>query len=86
MNYELLEVLFNEAAFKHGVSEDDMRTALGSYLIDMELFDGENKYLLVGFDRNGNLIELMYNVIDEHSINVFHAMRCRKEYLKLLGK
>jgi hypothetical protein len=63
VNYELLEIVFNEAAFKHGISEDDIRMALGSYLVDMELLNDENKYLLVGFDRKGNLIELMYNII-----------------------
>jgi hypothetical protein len=40
--------------------------------------------LLIGFDTKGNLIEVMYNIIDENSINIFHAMKCRKEYLKLL--
>ena len=35
------------------------------------------KYLLIGDDRNGNLLEILYNVIDEDSINVFHALKCR---------
>jgi len=42
----------------------------------------DNKYLLVGFDTKGNPIEIMYNRIDEEKVNVFHAMKCRKEFLK----
>ena len=28
-----------------------------------------------------NVAEVMYNVIDEDTINVFHAMKCRKSFL-----
>jgi hypothetical protein len=35
-------------------------------------------------DRNANPLEVMYNVIDENTINVFHAMKCRKSYLRLI--
>jgi len=45
------------------------------------LEDYQNKYLLIGFNTKGNLIEVMYNRIDDERINVFHAMRCRKELL-----
>jgi hypothetical protein len=49
------------------------------YLYD-GLFPGyENKYLLLGFDGSNNLLEICYNFIDEHTINIFHAMKCRKE-------
>jgi hypothetical protein len=84
VDFELLEVFFNGAAFKHGIDEHDMRVALGSYLLDTAVANENNKYLLIGFDKNGNLIELMYNMIDEQSINVFHAMKCRKGILKQL--
>jgi len=36
------------------------------------------------FDINGNLIEVMYNKIDDDSINVFHAMSCGKEYREMV--
>ena len=46
--------------------------------------DDETKYLSVGFDKMGNLLEIMYNYIDEKTIKVFHAMKCRKQfYIKL---
>jgi hypothetical protein len=47
--------------------------------------DMENKYLRLGFDRSGNLLEIMYNEIDEHTVNVFHAMKCQSIYYSLLN-
>jgi hypothetical protein len=50
-----------------------------------ELMEGfDNKYLVVGFDMNGNLIEVMYNLVDEDIANIFHAMKCRREFLKMV--
>jgi len=45
----------------------------------------ENKYILVGFNKSGNPIEIFYNRISEEQINIFHAMKCRKEYLPKTG-
>jgi hypothetical protein len=86
VDLDLLEVFFNNAAFRHGVDEADIRIALGSYLLDTAVANEDNKYLLIGFDKHGNLIELMYNIINKQSINVFHAMKCRKEILKQLER
>ena len=50
-----------------------------------ELIEGyTNKYLLAGFDRSGNLIEVMYNLVDEDIANIFHAMKCRNDVLRKL--
>jgi len=40
--------------------------------------------LLIGFDLSGNLLEIMYNLVDEDTANVFHAMKCRKEFFKYI--
>jgi len=45
-----------------------------------------NKYLVIGFDLKGNLLEIMYNLVDEDTANVFHAMRCRKEMYQYLPR
>jgi hypothetical protein len=60
---------------------------MATALVD-ELLEGfENKYLLIGFDMNRNLVEVMYNLVGEDIANIFHAMKCRKEFLrKLSGK
>ena len=79
-------VEFNQAAFKHGVCEADIRNAIINVLYDDVWDDAEDKHLLLGFGCNGNLLEIMYNVIDEQTVNVFHAMKCRKIYFHLLKK
>ncbi|MHC6204480.1 hypothetical protein ACYULU_14975 [Breznakiellaceae bacterium SP9] len=64
---------FNESAFRHGESRESIAHAIQNHLAD--------KHLLSGFDRNRNLLEVMYNIIDEQAINVFHAMKCRNVFL-----
>jgi hypothetical protein len=77
---------FNPAAFKHGVTEDNIRWVLRHHLFDgIVEEDDENKYLVLGFDEAGNLLEIMYNLIDDQAINVFHAMKCRRTFYPLLN-
>jgi hypothetical protein len=42
------------------------------------------KNLLIGFDCNANPLEILYNVIDENTVQVFHAMKCRAALISLL--
>jgi len=84
-----IKIEFNPSAFKHGCTEEDIYQAFNTFFYDGEVIDdqdAEDKYLLIGLDLNANLIEVMYNVIDDVSINVFHAMKCRKVYLYLVEK
>ena len=75
------KIVFVPSAFKHDVSEENIRWVLLNHLADgMIEEDNETKYLSVGFDKTGNLLEIMYNHIDEQTIKVFHAMRCRKQF------
>jgi hypothetical protein len=82
---------FNPAAFKHGITKDNIRWVLRHHLFDgIVEEDDENKYLVLGFDEAGNLLEIMYNLIDEQAIdeqaiNVFHAMKCRRAFYPLLN-
>jgi uncharacterized DUF497 family protein len=81
---------FNPAAFKHGVSEADIKMAFDTVkydgFFDEDDPDAEDKYLLIGFDCKANLIEVLYNVIAEGRLRVFHAMKCRSAFIQLLGK
>jgi uncharacterized DUF497 family protein len=80
--------MFRPSAFKHGVTEADVRHAFDTKKHDAEFDEPceENKHLLIGFDMNANLIEIMYNPINENSVRVFHAMKCRNSFLDLLVK
>ena len=81
-----MTLIFNPSAFRHGVTEQDVRWAMTTALFD-ELMEGyDNKYLLIGFDMNGNLIEVMYNLVGEDISNVFHAMKCRNEVQRKLSE
>jgi uncharacterized DUF497 family protein len=78
------KIEFNPAAFKHGMSEADIQHAVDTFIYEDPLDEFENKYLVIGFDTKGLLLEVMYNIIDEASINVFHAMPCRKAFYRFL--
>ncbi|MDR2767293.1 MAG: hypothetical protein LBB82_03090 [Treponema sp.] len=85
-----LVIEFTSAAFKHQVTEADIRWAFDTATYDAWFNKGDekdkDKYLLIGFDRKGNPLEILYNVIDDKTINVFHVMKCRNIYYRLLHK
>jgi hypothetical protein len=72
---EIIE--FNEAAFRHGYTEEDIRWAIDTQVFDhpvaSTVLDYDNKFLLIGFSRDGRKMEVMYNIIDGERLNVFHA-------------
>jgi len=79
-----IAIEFNPSAFKHGITETAIRRAIINVIYD-DIWDEDfDKHLLLGFDSNGNPLEIMYNIIDEQTINVFHAMKCRSIYYHLL--
>ena len=77
-------IKFNQAAFRHDKTEADILRAFETFIYEDPIEGADNKYLLIGFDCNGNMIEVMYNKIDDDSINVFHAMSCRREYREMI--
>jgi hypothetical protein len=76
---------FSQSAFKHGVTEEDIRYAFAHRVFDHPVEDEPEKYLLIGFDANANFLEILYNFIEDGKINVFHAMKCRKAWRKYAG-
>jgi len=77
-----MHIHINESAFRHGVSEEDIHFALTTVVFDGLLPQFVNKFLLIGFDLNSDLIEIMYNIRTDGTYNVFHAMKCRKEFYR----
>ena len=79
------EIVFVPSAYKHEISKENIRWVLLNHLADGIIEeDGETKYLSIGFDKTGNLLEIMYNLLDEKTIKVFHAMRCRRQFYEKL--
>ena len=79
----IVDYVFNVSAFKHDIAETDVRMAFARPLFDGLIEGYDNKFLLTGFDTHGNILEIMYNFIDEQTAYVFHAMPCRPAYRKL---
>ena len=77
-----MTVQINESALRHGITEEDILRALSLPVVDRLMPQYKNKYLLIGFDRNSNLLEIMYNIRTDGTYNVFHAMKCRKEFYR----
>jgi len=75
---------FNKAAFKHRITEANIRYALGHPVHEQLLEVYTNKWLVIGYNTAGNLLEVAYNIIDDETINVFHAMPCRNKFLSQL--
>ncbi|MDR1095690.1 MAG: hypothetical protein LBL31_04820 [Spirochaetaceae bacterium] len=79
-------VKFAPSAFKHGIPRADIYHALSNAEYDDILDNDNEKHLVLGFDRKTNLLEILYNVIDEQTVKVFHAMKCRHTFRALLDR
>ncbi|GHV84911.1 hypothetical protein AGMMS50230_05190 [Spirochaetia bacterium] len=81
-----LKIEYTESAFGHHIEEADIVHAIANKIRDKPMKKYTNKYGLVGFDRSGNLLEIVYNPLDEDTILVFHTMKCRMSFLKSLDE
>jgi len=80
------EFIFRDSAFKHNLTEADIRHAFKTCCY-VDLFKNrKNVYLLLDFDMNANPVEIMYNEFEENGINVFHAMPCQKQFFHLFKR
>jgi hypothetical protein len=76
---------FNKSAFRHGVSREDIVHAIKTRVHAAMMSRFPEKYAIIGFDTKGNPLEVMYNPIDDDTINIFHAMKARKSFIEQLG-
>jgi hypothetical protein len=79
-----LEIRCAESAFRHGLIEADIVHAVKTQCYDGLQEDSEDVYLLLGFDTNLNLIEVLYREVGDNGMFVFHAMPCRQKYYQYL--
>jgi len=81
-----MDIVFKKSAFEHKITEDDIRQAFLNPYYDglIEEEDGNNnRFIRLGFDGSGNLLEIMYNEYKDH-VCIFHAMKCRSIFFSLL--
>jgi len=78
-------IIFTPSTFKHGISKEQILFVFSRPLFDDMLSVFPEKYLLIGFDKNGNLLEVIYRMEENNTKTIiFHAMKCRKSYFSLL--
>jgi len=70
-------IIFVKSAFKHGCTQFDIQKAIETKIYEGLLEGEDDIYAIIGFDTIANPIEIFYNIIDDKTIKVFHAMRCR---------
>jgi hypothetical protein len=76
--------IFRDTAFQHGLTEEAIRHAFETCCYVGQYQNRTNVLLLLGFDLNANPVEILYNVLEDDGVNVFHAMPCQKKFYHLL--
>ena len=79
-----IEILLS--ATKHGQTKEDILCALERSIYDETLESEPNKTLSIGYDRNAKLLEVIFHVVSDEHIVVFHSMPCRKYYIERMMK
>ena len=74
------------AATKHGQTKEDIICALERSIYDETLESEPNKTLSIGYDSNARLLEVIFHVVSDEHIVVFHSMLCRKYYIERMVK
>jgi len=79
----MTEIEIRQSAYKHGCTYDDIMNCYRYPITTKILATEESKYLYIGFDMSGKPIELLVN---HNAVSIiFHAMKLRKAFEKLLG-
>ncbi|MDR2567007.1 MAG: hypothetical protein LBC97_13330 [Bifidobacteriaceae bacterium] len=80
-----MNVRFTVSARRHDVSLRDAAAALAGAVVTVTALDGEDdKWLALGFDTAGRLLELVGYDLDGGAVLVVHAMKCRASYYRLI--
>lgn len=79
-------MIVRASALKHKISEKDGAEAATWPLVSVPLDDEDpRRFLRLGFDTKGRLLELVVLVRDDGSEELIHAMKCRPQYFGMLG-
>jgi hypothetical protein len=72
------------AARRHGVGDEDIAHAVSQSLAVEDAGEDPDRWLVIGADRAGNLLEVVVMVNAEGEQFVIHAMPMRRKYRRLL--
>jgi len=72
------------SARRHGVADEEMLHALEHPLAIEDVGEDPDRWLVIGSDRSGNLLEVVVLVTYEGELLVIHAMAMRPQFRRLL--
>lgn len=76
----------HDSARKHGVADEDILHAIDHALAIEDAAEEPDRWLLIGADRAGNLLEIVVLTTNEDQQLVIHAMPMRAKYRRLLDQ
>lgn len=79
------DIEIRPSAFKHGYTEQDVRSAFSSYFLNKPIEGRDGIEVLLGFSSDGEALEPFFEVVDGRYV-VFHMMKCRKQFLEQCRK
>jgi len=82
---DVVTVDFHQLAFNNDISKEDIIHALKHRIHDASIDGFSEKYAVIGPNRAGNLLEILFDSIDDNNICVYHAMMIRNSFIKRLG-
>jgi len=74
----------HESARKHGVDDPDIHHAIDHALVIEGAGEEPDRWLVIGPDRAGNLLEVVVLVTTENTQLAIHAMALRAKFRTLL--
>lgn len=76
---------YHQSARKHGVADEDILHAVDHALVVEDAGADPDRWLVIGPDRAGNLLEVVVVTTTEGSQLAIHAMPMRAKYQRLLN-
>lgn len=75
----------HDSARKHGAADADILHAIDHALAFEDAGEDPDRWLLIGPDTAGNLLEVVVMIANEGNQIVIHAMPMRDKYRRLVG-
>lgn len=76
---------YTQSAFKHGLLAEDLEHATETAVaIGVEESDPQHRVWVIGEDRAGRLLELLFVESDNHGLVLIHAQKLRPATRKLI--
>lgn len=76
----------HSSARRHGVADHDMLHAVANALVVEDVGEDPDRWLVIGPDRAGNLLEVVVLITAELTELVIHAMPMRATYRRFLER